>query len=86
VNVIVESGGELVQKSDPVYLEPVHRGFFDAHFYAPMKWFFGYRLPAAWANMMVLWGMSLLFALALYVNFFPKLMERLSRRPWDTGN
>jgi hypothetical protein len=85
VNVIVEAEGELVQKSDPVYLEPVSDGFFQAHFYAPVKHFFGLRLPTAWANMMVLWGMSLLFAAALYANLFPRAMERLSRKPWDMG-
>jgi len=85
VNVIVESDGGLVQKSDPVYLEPVSHSFFDAHFYAPVKWFLGQRVPTAWANMLVLWGMSVLFALALYANLFPKVMERLSRKPWDMG-
>jgi hypothetical protein len=85
VNVIVEADGELVQKSDPIYLEPASSGFFQAHFYAPVKRFLGLRVPTAWANMMVLWGMSLLFAAALYANLFPRLMERLSRKPWDMG-
>ena len=84
VNVIVESSGELVQKSDPIYLEPVAHGFFQAHFYAPVKWVLGQRLPTAWANMLMLWTMSLLMMAALYVNLFPRLMERLSTRPWDT--
>lgn len=85
VNVIVEADGELVQKSDPVYLEPIGDGFFQAHFYAPVKKVFGLRVPTAWANMMVLWGMSLLFAAALYANLFPRAMERIGRRPWDLG-
>jgi hypothetical protein len=75
VNVIVEYHGQLVQKNDPVYLEPVRGGFFGAQFYAPSKWLFGQRLPTLWANALVLWSMSLLLGLALYFNLFPKLMQ-----------
>lgn len=85
VNVIVEAEGELVQKSDPVYLDPVSSDFFGAHFYAPVKRLLGVRVPTAWANMLVLWGMSLLFALTLYTNLFPRVIERLSRKPWHMG-
>jgi hypothetical protein len=41
VNVIVEAMGELVQKSDPIYVEPTEGGFFGAQFYAPVKRIFG---------------------------------------------
>ncbi len=74
VHVIVASDGELVQKNDPIYLEPVHSGFFGAQFYAPSKWLFGTRIPTLWANMLVLWGMSLLLCGALYLELFPRLM------------
>jgi len=75
VNVIIASHGELVQKSDPIYLEPVQNGFFGAHFYAPAKWFAGLRVPTLWANVLVLWGMALIMAAALYVEVFPRLMK-----------
>lgn len=84
VNVIVEYKGELVQKNDPIYLEPVSAGFFGAQFYAPSKWLAGQRIPTLWANALVLWGMSLLLAIALYADLFPRLlrlMPRLGRRP-----
>nr|HRO98420.1 hypothetical protein [Flavobacteriales bacterium] len=84
VNVIVEYKGELVQKNDPIYLEPVSVGFFGAQFYAPSKWLAGQRIPTLWANALVLWGMSLLLAIALYADLFPRLlrlMPRLGRRP-----
>ena len=74
VHVIVAYEGELVQKSDPVYLEPVHSGFFGAQFYAPSKWLFGLRLPTLWANVLVLWGMALLLCATLYAEAFPRLM------------
>jgi len=75
VNVIVEHRGELVQKSDPVYLDPMEGGFFGAQFYAPTKLLLGKRLPTLWANTIVLWAMSLLLGLALYFELFPRLMR-----------
>lgn len=77
VNVIVEENGELVQKSDPVYLEPVHNGFFGAHFYAPAKWAAGVRIPTLWANTGVLWAMALMLAIALYAEVFPRLLQAM---------
>ena len=75
VNVIVADHGELVQKNDPIYLEPIRNGFFGAQFYAPAKWLFGLRFPTLWANTLVLWGMALILALALYAEVFPRLMK-----------
>lgn len=79
VNMIVASDGELVQKSDPIYLEPMEAGFFGAQFYAPAKWLFGVRIPTLWANALVLWGMSLLLAIALQFEVFPRLMHAFVR-------
>jgi hypothetical protein len=56
VNVITEYNGELVQKSDPIYLEPVQGGLFGAQFYAPAKYPLGVRIPTWWANAIVIWG------------------------------
>ncbi len=80
VNVIVEYKGELIQKSDPIYLEPVRGGYFGAHFYAPAKWGSFGRIPTLWANVMVLWGMALLMGMALYMEWFPWLIRRLPGR------
>ncbi len=75
VNVIVEYQGQLVQKSDPVYLVPDRGSIFSAQFYAPVKWFLGIRVPTLWANAAVLWFMSLILALTLYLDVFPRLMR-----------
>jgi ABC-type multidrug transport system ATPase subunit len=83
VNVIAESGGELVQKSDPIYVEPREGGFFAAHFYAPVKRIFGNRVQTPWANIGFIWVMTALLALALKWNFFPWLVERVSTKPWE---
>lgn len=77
VNVIVADDGELIQKSDPIYLEPARSGFFGAHFYAPVKWLGGVRFSTLWANVMVLWGMSLALAFALFYELFPRLLDRI---------
>ena len=80
MNVIVSYKGELVQKNDPVYLEPVKAGLFGAQFYAPAKYVFGFRIPTLWANTFVLWLMSLLLAIALKFEIFPKLMHLIPNK------
>jgi ABC transport system ATP-binding/permease protein len=79
VNVIVEYHGELVQKSDPIYLEPHEGGFFDAHFYAPRKLLWGMSVSTLVGNTLMLWAMSLALALALYSEAFPRLGRALKR-------
>ncbi len=80
VHVIVEHQGELVRKSDPVYLEPAGSGLFGAQFYAPAKWFLGQRLSTLWANVLVLWGMTLMLGATLKWELFPRLMRLIPER------
>lgn len=80
VNVIVESDGRLVQKSDPIYRQPEQGWLLDAHFYAPSKWLFGMRIPTIWANVLVLWLMSMMLALALHLDVFPRLLRLFPAR------
>ncbi|MCB0792991.1 MAG: ATP-binding cassette domain-containing protein [Flavobacteriales bacterium] len=79
VDLIAEADGELVQKSDPIYVEPRGRGFFGAQFYAPAKYTLGLRIPTFWANILVLWVMSALLGWALRLELFPKLLARSVR-------
>ena len=79
VNLITESRGELVQKSDPVYVRPREGGFFNAQFYAPVKRLFGHSIPTLWANVLLLWGMTLAFALTLKFDLFPWVIGQLDR-------
>ena len=51
---IVEKDGYLIQKSDPIYLDPIGKGFFKAQFYAPNKNFFGILIPTFIANVLML--------------------------------
>lgn len=70
----VEHGGSIIQKKDLIYLDPIHSGFFGAHFYAPSKNCFGLRIPTLQANLMVLWGMTLLLVLALFADGLSRLL------------
>ena len=66
IDKIVEYEGELVQKSNPIYLDPIHKSFFNAHFYAPTKRFFGKLITTFSANVMVLWLMTVLLIVVLW--------------------
>ena len=82
LNMIVRAGGELVRKSDPIYQEPVSHSLLGAHFYAPMKWVLGQRFATRHANMLVLWGMTLIFMITLWAELFRRtgdLFMRLRR-------
>ncbi|MFK8039048.1 MAG: ATP-binding cassette domain-containing protein [Crocinitomicaceae bacterium] len=72
---IKEYNGQLVQKSGPIYRDPVDKGFFGAQFYAPTKNFFGTLIPTFWANVMVIWGMVLILVVTLYFDFFKKTLK-----------
>lgn len=81
-NVIVEYEHEFVQKSNPVYLDPHHANVITAHFYAPRKKVFGVWMDTFWANILVLWMMSLFLVVTLYfdalkraINFLGNLGE-----------
>jgi len=73
---IIEYRGQLIQKIDPIYLDP-ESNFIKAHFYAPRKKVFGRSYDTFWVNTMVIWFMSLLFFLILYFRGFRKLLDTL---------
>jgi ABC-type multidrug transport system ATPase subunit len=80
---IVEYDEQLVQKQNPIFLEPIG-GFFDAHFYAPSKRLFGKAITTISANLIVIWGMTLLLVLVLYRDGFRKMLnfgEMLFKQP-----
>ena len=72
---IKEYKGRLVQKSGPIYRDPVDKGFFGAQFYAPTKNFFGSLISTFWANVMVMWGMVLILMVTLYYDLFKKILN-----------
>jgi len=76
---IVEEDGELVQKTNLIYITPVKRSFFGAHFYAPSKYFFGKQITTLSANLLVLWGMTIGFIIILFFDGMKKGMDITTR-------
>ncbi len=73
---IVEYNGKLIQKADPIFLDPRSQ-MVKAHFYAPRKQVFGHFLPTFWVNIMIIWIMTLLLYVLLYYRALKKLLDFL---------
>jgi hypothetical protein len=71
---IIEFNGELVQKLDPIYMDPKYP-FIKAHFYSPVKWLFGRQMDTYVVNIIVLWFMSLMFYFILYFRLLKKVLD-----------
>ncbi len=71
---IIEYNGRLIQKLDPIFLDPEGK-FIKAHFYAPRKMLFGKFYPTIWINIMVLWAMTFILYFILYFRLFKKLLD-----------
>ena len=80
LNYIAEHNGELIQKKDLIYLMPYNSDFFEAHFYAPAKKLFGKFVDTFYANLLVIWGMSILLAICLFFDVFPKTIGTLEEK------
>jgi ABC transport system ATP-binding/permease protein len=76
---LVRLGNRLVQKIDPIYLDPQDRRVtsFRTHFLSPNKNLFGNLIPTFYFNVMVIWIFTLLAYVALYYNGLSKLLASL---------
>ena len=74
--MLIEYKGNLVQKTDPVFITPTSK-VLRAHFYAPKKPFFGSYLSTYWANAIIIWIMSLICYFVLYFRLLRKGVEWL---------
>jgi len=72
---ILEVDGELIQRSDPIFLDPSPNRFLRAHFYAPRKAIFGKYFDTYWVNMSVIWIMTILLIVTLYFDALKKLID-----------
>lgn len=75
VQKIIITDEELLQKDDPLYIDPAGVRFLDAPFYAHQKYLFGQRISTFWGNILVLWGMTVLLIIALYYDLLRRLLE-----------
>ncbi|MFZ5940689.1 MAG: ATP-binding cassette domain-containing protein [Bacteroidota bacterium] len=71
---IIEYKGRLLQKVDPIYLDPTRR-MIKAHFYAPRKMVFGTFFPTFWVNLVVIWVMTIMLYLLLYFRVLKKALD-----------
>jgi ABC transport system ATP-binding/permease protein len=71
---IVAFNGELVQKMDPIFLDPEYK-FIKAHFYSPTKRVFGEYLDTFFINIIVLWLITVMIYVALYNRLLKKLLD-----------
>ncbi len=78
IDKIINIDNELVQKDNPIYHDPKNTRFLDAHFYTPNKYVFGMKVSTFWSNIVVLWGMSILFGIFLYFDLFTVSINKLS--------
>jgi ABC transport system ATP-binding/permease protein len=71
---ILEKNGALIQRTNPIYLNPVNN-YGRAHFFAPVKKFFGNYFSTFHFNICVIWLMSIILAVTLYFDFFRKTLD-----------
>ena len=71
---VIEYRDEIVQKLDPIYMEPEHN-FVKAHFYAPTKRVFGNEADTYWINTLVLWVITLATYFLLYFRILRRLLD-----------
>ena len=70
---IIEYKDEIVQKLDPIYMDPEHN-FVKAHFYSPVKRIFGNETDTYWVNTIMLWFITLTTYLLLYFRVVRKIL------------
>ena len=69
----------IIQKKDPIYLLPYDNDGFKSHFYAPQKKIFGTYIDTFWANMIVIWFMTLILTITLFMDALKKFLDLLGR-------
>ncbi len=74
---IVEYNSRLIQKIDPVFLDPQPSSILDfrSHFFAPRKHFLGEYFDTYWFNMTVIWMLTIVFYVTLYYDVLRKAIH-----------
>ena len=83
----VEFKGELIQKMDPIFMDPKGK-FIKAHFYSPTKQLFGLYVDTYIVNVIVLWIMTIFLYFILYFRLLKKLLDSgeviMGKKPKDS--
>ncbi len=85
---LVRLDNRLVQKIDPIYLDPQDRRVFSfrSHFMSPTKNFFGNLIPTFYFNVMVIWIFTIMAYVALYYNALSRLLTGFENLGSRIGN
>ncbi len=75
----LEIDEKLIQKTDPIFLDPAQDGLIRAHFFAPRKALAGNYYDTFWINSFVIWFMSLVMAITLYFDVLKKLLDSIEK-------
>ena len=75
VDKIISTEDELIQKADPIYMNPSEYSFFNTPFYSSSKFLFGVEISTFWANCLILWIMTIITGIALYYNWLKKFID-----------
>ncbi len=75
---IIEYKGRLFQKTDPIYLDPVHP-LIKAHFYAPRKMLLGRYYSTFYINIIVIWVFSIVLYILLYFRVLKRFLDALEQ-------
>lgn len=79
---IIEYEGRLVQQIDPVFQDPQPESRLDyrAHFFAPKKNLLGHLVSTYWFNTLVIWMMTIVLYLTLFMKLPAKIIGYSVRR------
>ncbi len=75
---IYDTEDRIIQKSDPVLMQPDSR-IGRAHFYAPYKMIGNLKISTLWFNMAIVWLMNIFLFVTLYYNLLKLLMNLMER-------
>ena len=81
MNFTDEDEFNVIQKKDPIYLDPYDFDYFKAHFYSPKKKIFGIYIDTFYANLIVIWLMTILLIITLYYDVLKWMVNSFSNLP-----
>ena len=76
---IIVADGHVIRKIDPIYFDPPKPKIpidFRTYFYAPTKYLFGFNIPTPGFNLLVIWLMSAMLIVALYLDVLRSIIWR----------
>jgi ABC transport system ATP-binding/permease protein len=76
INKIYDAGDRLIQKADPIFMQPGSRAG-RAHFFAPYKQIASFKIETLLFNMFVIWLMIGLLFVTLYYNILKRFIRFL---------